>query len=198
MKITNYKAEDLIFAECNPRQLTKEQHQALTDSIKRFGLVDPILVNTHKSRKNIIIGGHQRVRIAKELGISEIPCVELKLTPEKEKELNVRLNKNTGEWDWDALANYFDVGELTEWGFDDKELLGDVKNGEIEPEIEITPELFESHNYLVLYFDNDFDWQSAVDAFGIKQKHAIDSKDNYKRVGIGRVINGVEVLKAIL
>jgi len=43
-----------------------------------------------------------------------VPCVEVDLTPEKEKELNVRLNKNTGQWDWDALANHFDVGELLE------------------------------------------------------------------------------------
>ena len=56
------------------------------------------------------------------MGMKEIPCVELNLTPDKEKELNVRLNKNTGEWDYDSLANYFDVGELTEWGFTDDEL----------------------------------------------------------------------------
>jgi DNA modification methylase len=46
----------------------------------------------------------------------------VELTPEKEKELNIRLNKNTGQWDWDALANHFDVGELTEWGFSEDEL----------------------------------------------------------------------------
>jgi lipoprotein NlpI len=76
--------------------------------------------------------------------------------------------------------------------------LGDTKNDVTEPEIEITPELYESHNYLVLYFDNEFDWQSAVDAFEVKQQHAIDSKDNYKRIGTGRVINGGDVLKKIL
>ena len=56
------------------------------------------------------------------LGLKEIPCVEVELNPAKEKELNIRLNRNTGEWDWDALANYFDVGELTEWGFTEDEL----------------------------------------------------------------------------
>ena len=122
MKIINYKTLDLIAAEYNPRQLTKEQHKDLTDSIKRFGLVDPLIVNTHKERKNILVGGHQRLKIAQELDIKEIPCVEVKLTPAKERELNIRLNKNSGEWDYDALANNFDVGELTEWGFTDENL----------------------------------------------------------------------------
>jgi hypothetical protein len=85
-------------------------------------LVDPLIVNTHKERKNVLIGGHQRLKIATMLGLKEIPCVEVELNPAKEKELNIRLNKNVGEWDWDALANYFDVGELTEWGFTDGDL----------------------------------------------------------------------------
>ena len=117
-----YDVSNLIFAEYNPRELTKDQHQNLKDSITRFGLVDPLIVNIHKERKNILVGGHQRLRIAKELGYKDVPCVEVDLTPDKEKELNVRLNKNTGQWDWDALANHFDVGELLEWGFSEDEL----------------------------------------------------------------------------
>ena len=117
-----YDVSNLIFAEYNPRELTKDQHQALKDSITRFGFVDPLIVNTHKERKNILVGGHQRLKIAKELGYKDVPCVEVDLTPDKEKELNVRLNKNTGQWDWDALANHFDVGELIDWGFNEDEL----------------------------------------------------------------------------
>ena len=109
--------ETLIFAEYNPRQLTKDQYKSLRDSMERFGLVDPIIINKHPDRENIVIGGHQRLRIAKDMGIDRIPCVELSLDLNQEKELNVRLNRNVGEWDYDALANYFDVGELTEWGF---------------------------------------------------------------------------------
>ena len=122
MQTVNYPIEQLVFAEYNPRQLTKDQYKNLKDSITRFGLVDPMIVNTHKERKNILVGGHQRVKVAKDLGFEEVPCVEVKLTPDKEKELNIRLNKNTGEWDYDALANYFDVGELTEWGFTEDDL----------------------------------------------------------------------------
>ena len=122
INITYYNANDLVMAEYNPRQLTKDQYTQLKDSINRFGLVDPLIVNKNKDRKNILVGGHQRLRIAKEIGLESIPCVEIDLSYDQEKELNIRLNKNVGEWDYDALANYFDVGELTEWGFSNDEL----------------------------------------------------------------------------
>tara|TARA_Y100001963_G_scaffold159563_1_gene263780 strand:- start:1551 stop:2297 length:747 start_codon:yes stop_codon:yes gene_type:complete len=122
MKIKEYDINQLIFAEYNPRQLTKQQYAHLKDSIKRFGLVDPILVNVNKERKNIIIGGHQRVTIARDLKIKKVPCVELDLTLEKERELNIRLNQNTGEWDFDTLGNLFDLDELVDWGFTDHDL----------------------------------------------------------------------------
>jgi len=119
MKIKHYPIGDLISAEYNPRQLTNDQFSQLKDSVKRFGLVDPIIINTHKDRKNIVVGGHQRIRVAEALNIKKIPCVEVKLNLEKERELNIRLNKNTGEWDYDNLANFFDMDELRDWGFSD-------------------------------------------------------------------------------
>ena len=125
-KIVNKKIDDLIFAEYNPRQLSKEQFKYLKDSIHRFGLVDPVIINKNKERKNIIIGGHQRTKVAKAMGIKQVPCVELNLSYDKEKELNIRLNKNTGDWDFDLLANNFDIEELTDWGFDESELKIDL------------------------------------------------------------------------
>ena len=122
-KIIHREINSLIFAEYNPRQLTKDQYQNLKDSISRFGLVDPIIVNSNKDRKNIIVGGHQRVKVAKDMDIEYVPVLEVDLTYEKERELNIRLNKNTGEWDMDVLANMFDMDELVDWGFDEDELI---------------------------------------------------------------------------
>ena len=124
MQIITKQLKDLKDAEYNPRQLTKDQYKHLKDSIQRFGLVDPIIINKNSKRKNIVIGGHQRLKVSNELGISDIPCVELDLSPKEERELNIRLNKNTGEWDWDILANNFDVEELVDWGFNQSNLAG--------------------------------------------------------------------------
>ena len=131
-KIIHKQIDDLIFAEYNPRQLSDDQYKHLKDSISRFGLVDPIIINKNKDRKDIIIGGHQRVKVARTMGIDEVPCVEIDLTYDKEKELNVRLNKNTGSWDYDVLANTFDIDELIDWGFDEKELSLDIFDEEKE------------------------------------------------------------------
>ena len=126
MKVKEYDINQLISAEYNPRQLSQRQYQNLRNSIQRFGLVDPILINVNKDRKNIIIGGHQRVNIAKVLEIKKVPCVELDLTLEQERELNIRLNQNTGDWDFDVLADNFDLDELIEFGFEEKDLKLDL------------------------------------------------------------------------
>ena len=121
MKIVKRKIDDLIGAEYNPRELTGKQYNDLKDSLKRFGMIDPVIVNKHPERMDIIVGGHQRCKVWKDLGNKEVPTVEVDLSPVKEKELNIRLNKNTGQFDKDALANYFETEDLIEWGFEEYE-----------------------------------------------------------------------------
>tara|TARA_B100000579_G_C22712730_1_gene795402 strand:+ start:415 stop:960 length:546 start_codon:yes stop_codon:yes gene_type:complete len=123
MKIVEYNPHELVEAEYNPRELTESQFKSLKSSLEKFGLVDPLIVNVNEDRKNILVGGHQRLKIAKSLAMDKVPCVEVDLSLERERELNIRLNKNVGQWDYDALANHFDVGELTDWGFTESELL---------------------------------------------------------------------------
>ena len=91
-------------------------------SIKRFGLVDPIIINSAPNRKYIVIGGHQRLKVAKKLGFKKVPVVELDISDlNKEKELNLRLNSNTGEWDYEMLKQ-LDINLLLDVGFNDQEL----------------------------------------------------------------------------
>ena len=123
---------DLISAEYNPRKLSPEQAESLEDSLKRFGFLDPVIVNKHPERENIIVGGHQRCKVWKAMGNKTVPCVFVNLTRDQEKELNVRLNKNTGEFDYDLLREHFSMNELSEWGFMDSEL--DFFNIEKVPE----------------------------------------------------------------
>lgn len=90
-------------ADYNPRKWDSTSEEHLRQSIERFGLVDPIIVNSHPDRKGIIVGGHFRWHVAKQLGFKEVPVIYVHLDLEKEKELNLRLNRNTGEWDLDLL-----------------------------------------------------------------------------------------------
>ena len=197
MQIVEKNINELIFAEYNPRQLLKKEYKQLKDSMTAFGLVDPIIINKHNDRKNVIIGGHQRVKIAKELKIKDVPCVEVALELERERELNIRLNKNSGSWDYDVLANMFDVDELVEWGFEEKEFNSMLNlPDEEEPEIEISPELYEAHNYLLLYFDNELDWQTAKDVFDVKTVKT--GRKGLEQKGQERVISGQSVLKKLL
>ena len=114
MKIEQIKASKLKPATYNPRQISTKQYKDLSNSIATFGLVDPIIVNKNGY---VVIGGHQRLKVLNEMQTDTIPCVVLDLSKEKERELNVRLNKNTGDFDIDILANEFDIDELVDWGF---------------------------------------------------------------------------------
>jgi len=113
---------DLKPATYNPRKHSEEQLRQLKESIKRFGLVDPIIVNSAPNRDMIVIGGHMRLKAAKTLGYRAMPCVFVNIPDEKkERELNLRLNKNTGDWDLDLLAK-FDETFLKQVGFTSEEL----------------------------------------------------------------------------
>lgn len=113
---------DLRAAEYNPRRHDNVMEEQLRESITKFGFIDPILVNGAPKRKNVILGGHFRVDVARKLGYETIPCVYVNITDiDKEKELNVRLNRNTGEWDWELLKA-FDIDLLLDVGFDDADL----------------------------------------------------------------------------
>lgn len=141
------KVRDLAPFEFNPRQLTAEQHRQLTESLKRFGLADIPIVNPD----NRLIGGHQRVRVMIELGMADdvidVRVPSRPLTEAEFKELVVRLNKNTGEWNYDVLANNFELDDLKAWGFNEAELgLGFADNdgpgggdGPSEPKVHRCP-----------------------------------------------------------
>lgn len=116
------KVKDLIPANYNPRYLTPSERRDLEESIKRFSDVEPIVINIGK-RNNILIGGHQRVTIYADIGREEIDVrvPSRELTRQEEEELNLRLNKNTGSWDWGKLKE-FEVDKLLQVGFGDEEL----------------------------------------------------------------------------
>lgn len=122
LKVIYIPVKDLKPSSYNPRKWSDEAINGLKQSIKKFGLIDPIIANSAINRKNIVIGGHFRLEIAKQLGFTEVPVVYVN-TPdiEKEKELNLRLNRNTGDWNFELLKN-FDIEMLMDIGFDNNDL----------------------------------------------------------------------------
>lgn len=138
MKVVYVPTADLKPTDYNPRGMTDEEKKHLTESITNFQFAEPIVVNSAENRFNVVIGGHQRLTIAKELGIEKIPCVYMNIPEiEKEKELNLRLNRNQGHWEWDKLMADFPKEMLMGVGFTEMEI------GDWKPEtksIEETPE----------------------------------------------------------
>ena len=109
------KIKDLKSHSKNPRKMSKHDAEHLQKSIDRFGLIDKPILNTD----NTIIGGHQRVSILKKMGVDQIECYvpEAALSQEEVDELNIRLNRAHGDFDYDILANEWNSEDLLEWGF---------------------------------------------------------------------------------
>lgn len=121
-KLETRKTKALKPAEYNPRRMSEQEKRDLKASIREFGRPGPLVINTG-TRKNILIGGHQRQTIYLEEGIEEtevlVPSRELTIA--EEKRLNLRLNKNTGSWDYEKLKD-MGLNVLLEVGFGDEEL----------------------------------------------------------------------------
>ncbi|NMB91977.1 DNA modification methylase [candidate division WWE3 bacterium] len=134
LQVNNVSVKNLVPSFYNPRKWSKESVEQLKESISKFGLVDPIIVNNAKNRKGVIIGGHFRFHVAKLLNYNEIPVVYVNIPNiEKEKELNLRLNKNIGDWDYKLLAE-FDPSILGNIGFSGEDL-DDIFGLDETPEI---------------------------------------------------------------
>ena len=130
---------DLIPSPYNPRQSTKKQEGHLQDSLTKFDVVEPPIWN---KRSGYIVGGHFRIRELIKLGYKEVECVIVDLNEEDEIELNIRLNANTGSFDFDILANWGKEAELKSWGLDvwEHEQTDTVKNLHDENYIKISIE----------------------------------------------------------
>lgn len=118
--IEKRKVTDVAPADYNPRKLTEKAKADLMESVTRFGQVEPIVIN----KDGTIIGGHQRVTVYADLGFAETDVMvpNRQLTKTEERELNLRLNKNVGDWDWGKLKEFFKLDELLGAGFGEDEL----------------------------------------------------------------------------
>lgn len=118
------KLSDLVPWEHNPKRMTKKQADGLRASIEKFGFAVPFLV----SPQGDIYDGHQRQQLMdamREYGpdaLIDVRVSSRELTDDERRELVVRLKQNQAGWDFDILANEWDVEQLIEWGFEPGEL----------------------------------------------------------------------------
>lgn len=138
--------DELMAHPRNPRYISKEDTKQLKRSIAKFGLIDKPII----TYDGMIIGGHQRISILDDMGWTEVECwvcnSDTPFTEEEIDELNIRLNKNTGDWDWDKLANEWDISLLCEWGFKEEDFddhSSKIKKPKVTFEFEDSEELKE-------------------------------------------------------
>lgn len=151
LKTEKRKLKELVAADYNPRKaLTPEdsEYQKIKRSIEEFGYVDPIIIN----EDGTIIGGHQRCTVLKDLGYEEVDVVVVSLDKQREKALNIALNKITGEWDELKLKDLLldlDLGDydISLTGFEQEDLAELVDNLAVEPEA----------------MDDDFDGEAVLE-----------------------------------
>ena len=171
MEFKKLKIKDLVPAAYNPRKKLKpgdKEYEKIKNSITEFGYVDPVIVNTDFT----IIGGHQRVTVLEALGYEEIDCIVIEIDKQKEKALNIALNKITGEWNKELLAD----------------LIQDLQNSDFDvsfigfepPEIE---QLFNAvHNKEIK--EDDFDVDAEL------KKPTISKKNDIWLLGSHRLVCG--------
>jgi len=143
--LKQFRLDELTDYYKNPRSLSEKEFKQLKTSLDKFGMIDKPIVNADPA--NTIIGGHQRKHVLEASGVKECECwiPDRELSEREVEELNIRLNKNTGSFDFDILANEFELDDLLEWGFDkgelDLDLWADDAPEDVEPQIDKAEEL---------------------------------------------------------
>lgn len=118
MKTQKVKISEVKMNPNNPRVIKDDKFAKLVRSIQEFPKmldIRPIVVNSDM----IVLGGNMRLKACKEAGLKEVPIILAdNLTEDEQKQFIIKDNVGFGEWDWDMLANEWNIEELEEWGLD--------------------------------------------------------------------------------
>ena len=180
----------------NPRVIKDYKFKQLVKSIKDFPEMlekRPIVVDEDM----IVLGGTMRLRACQEAGLKKIDVIVAEGWTEKQKqEFIIKDNINFGQWDWDIIANEWETETIQSWGLDIPVLNERLEiEKENDPELKITEEILEEHNYLVFTFDNTLDWNVIKEIFEIKEVNKLNR--HLKDKGLGRVISGIKLIKKL-
>ena len=190
-KTVMVSVDELNGATYNPRKITPYQLRSLKKSIEKYGILEPLIVN--KTTGNTVVGGHQRLRIAKELGIKEVPVQFIEMSdPDEEKSLNLALNKVGGEFDRPKLVSLFQSMDLkaldlqmTGFSRDEVNKMLMQKEEDVEPEYPITPYFSEKYNYVVIMTKDEVEFTYLKNALQLTTEQSYKSS----ATGIGKVVS---------
>lgn len=177
-KTVKRKLSELKGYEFNPRQLNEKDYNDLKKSLEKFDLAEIPAINTD----NKIIAGHQRLKILAELygdkHTIDVRIPNRKLTAKEFQEYNVRSNKNAGDWDFEILANNFEVDDLLDWGFAENELDINLWNDTPEEKLDEVPEV-------------ETEAISKIgDLFLLDNKHRLLCGDSTKEEDVDKLMDG--------
>tara|TARA_R100000808_G_C2151215_1_gene160177 strand:- start:2469 stop:3188 length:720 start_codon:yes stop_codon:yes gene_type:complete len=126
----------------NPRLIKNDKFKKLVKSIKEFPemlKLRPIVVDENM----MVLGGNMRLKASKDAGLKEVWVEEAEgLTEEQKKEFIIKDNVGFGEWEWDMLANYWEIQSLEDWGV----AVPTIKNTELLSELDYNPLYYEPEN----------------------------------------------------
>ena len=183
----------------NAKKHDETQIKNVMQSIKEFGVVQPIVVD----RNNTIIIGHCRYEAMKRLGYDQLQEDWVKvvdLSEEEAEKLRLLDNKlNESEWSLDLLLDSIQNIDFSDYMLDWDIKDFEEKEKEKEKREKVFEEMqlksFEHYDYIVFVFDNQMDWLNMVNEFGLKKVNA--GYGTVKKIGLGRVVKGEKLIERL-
>ena len=200
MQVQSVDIEILIPDPENVRLHNKKNLDAIKNSLIRFGQQKPVVVD----KDNKVVAGNGTLAAAKDLGWDQLEVVYTDLNDSESVAFAIADNRTAelAEWDRGTLAKMFKDKDVGEVGFSRREIEQMVARMEEvtapAPERQITAELFERHDYLVVVFENQMDWNVATQKLGIGTvKMKMNGKQTIHKYGLGRVISAERLLDCL-
>lgn len=132
-KVKIFKLTQLKMADYNPRVIDEVNLAGLAESIQQFGYIELIVVNTFKN-KNVIISGHQRLKVLQAMDIEECLCITVNFDPKKEKVCNLAMNNPEIQGKFiEEIGDY--ISKLQEELGEDSDLLLKLRINELKSQI---------------------------------------------------------------
>jgi len=176
----------------NPRSINKDKFAKLVKSIEEFPRMlelRPIVLN----KDNIVLGGNMRLKACKQIGLTEVPVVYADdLTEQEQQQFIIKDNVGFGDWDWELLANEWDIGDLADWGLDipiDQQI--DKMEDDDEIELPQSVQLEPPKEYILIMAEpNSVDWEELKEMLQLKmvRRGGYKKGSTFDAVALERVI----------